>query len=65
MKAQEAVLNGTSCAMDGKAKWQCQSTGVKGVPKGKGKGKFDKDAPGRDDKKEDQRRDKGKGGERK
>ena len=51
--------------LDSKAKWQSQASGVKGPAKGKGKGKPDKDGPSRDDRKDEPRRDKGKGGEKK
>ena len=51
--------------LEARARWQTQSSSAKGAPKGKTKGKFDKDHPPREDRKEDARRDKGKGGEKK
>ena len=48
--------------LDARAKWQSQSSGIKGAPKGKTKGK---DHQGKDDRKDENRRDKGKGGEKK
>jgi len=50
--------------LDSRARWQSQSTtGAKGTNKGKTKGKSDQAA--KDDKKEEGRREKGKGGDRK
>ena len=50
--------------LDSRARWQSQSTtGAKGTNKGKTKGKSDQAA--KDDKKEESRREKGKGGDRK
>ena len=95
LKAQEAVLNGTSWAvaqkielapsdiatlvargelqsaqretyLDARARWQTQSTTpAKGAPKGKGKGKSDREGAAREERREEGRKDKGKGQDKK
>lgn len=65
MPRGELVTAQRESYLDSRARWQHQASAAKGQPKGKGKDKAEKGAGGKDERREESRKDRGKGGEKK